>query len=261
MEKPPLPGGFVFLASMKDNFSSQSDKYARFRPTYPEALYRYLLSIVPARDNAWDCGTGNGQVAQVLAESFKKVYATDISRQQIENAFVHERIEYSVQPAENTSFPDNSFDLITVAQAIHWFDFNAFYKEAIRTIRNKGILAVIGYGLIELSPALDRVMATFYRDVVGPYWDKERKYIDDNYRTIPFPFDEIKSPPFDYTLEWTFEHLIGYLGTWSAVKHYEKATGKYPVDLIRDELKKAWGESETCTGRLPILLRVARIGK
>jgi len=246
---------------MKDNFSSQSDKYARFRPTYPDALYNYLLSLVPARDNAWDCGTGNGQVAQVLAGSFKKVSATDISRQQIENAFVHERIEYSVQPAENTSFPDDSFDLITVAQAIHWFDFDAFYKEVIRAIRNKGILAVIGYGLIQLSPSLDRVMATFYRDVVGPYWDKERKYIDDNYRTIPFPFDEIKSPPFENTLEWTFEHLIGYLGTWSAVKHYEKATGRYPVDLIREELKKAWGNSATCTGRLPILLRVARIGK
>jgi len=246
---------------MKDNFSYQSDKYAQFRPTYPDALYNYLLSIVPARDNAWDCGTGNGQVAQVLAQSFKKVSATDISRQQIENAFMHERIDYSVQPAENTSFPDSSFDLITAAQAIHWFDFDAFYKEVTRTIRNKGILAVIGYGLIQLSPSLDRVVAAFYRDVVGPYWDKERKYIDDNYRTIPFPFDEIESPPFENTLEWTFEHLIGYLGTWSAVKHYEKATGRNPVDLVHDELEKAWGDRETCTGRFPILLRVARIRK
>jgi len=246
---------------MKDNFSSQSDKYAQFRPTYPDALYNYLLSIVPARDNAWDCGTGNGQVAQVLAQYFKKVSATDISRQQIDNAFLHERIEYSVQPAENTSFPDSSFDLITVAQAIHWFDFDAFYREVTRTIRNKGVLAVIGYGLIQLSPSLDRVMAAFYRDVVGPYWDKERKYVDDNYRTIPFPFDEIKSPPFENALEWTFEHLIGYLGTWSAVKHYEKATGRYPVNLVRNELEKAWEDRETCTGRFPILLRVAHIGK
>ncbi|HVU55755.1 MAG TPA: class I SAM-dependent methyltransferase [Puia sp.] len=246
---------------MKDNFSSQSDKYARFRPTYPDALYHYLLSIVPARDNAWDCGTGNGQVAQVLAASFKKVFATDISRQQIENAFRHERIGYSVQPAENTSFPDDSFDLITVAQAIHWFDFDAFYREVIRTIRNKGVLAVIGYGLFRLSPALDTIIAAFYRDVVGPYWDKERKYIDDNYRTIPFPFDEIETPVFENVFEWTFEHLIGYLGTWSAVKHYKKATSKDPVDLIHDELKKAWGERETCTGSFPILLRVARIEK
>ncbi|HVV06884.1 MAG TPA: hypothetical protein VHC96_21780, partial [Puia sp.] len=137
----------------------------------------------------------------------------------------------------------------------------AFYREVMRTIRNKGILAVIGYGLIQLSSSVDRVMAAFYRDVVGPYWDKERKYIDDNYRTIPFPFDEIASPPFENALEWTFEHLIGYIGTWSAVKHYKKATGKDPVNLIHDDLKKAWGDGETYTGRLPILLRVTRIGK
>jgi len=246
---------------MKDNFSSQSDKYAQFRPTYPDALYTYLLSIVPARDNAWDCGTGNGQVAQVLVQSFKKVFATDISPQQIENAFIHERIEYSVQPAENTFFPDSSFDLITVAQAVHWFDFDAFYNEVIRTIRNKGVLAVIGYGLIQLSPSVDRIMAAFYRDVVGPYWDKERKYIDDNYRTIPFPFDEIASPSFENALEWTFEHLIGYIGTWSAVKHYKKTMGKDPVDVVYDELKQAWGDRETCIGRLPILFRVALIRK
>src|SRR5258706_6836941 len=138
---------------MKDNFSTQSDKYAKYRPAYPDALYEYLLSIVPGRENAWDCGTGNGQIAQVLAQSFDKVFATDISRQQIDNAIIHPRIEYSVQPAEKTSFPDDSFDLVTVAQAIHWFDFQAFYQEVHRTIRNRGVLAVIGYGLIQTYPS------------------------------------------------------------------------------------------------------------
>jgi SAM-dependent methyltransferase len=246
---------------MKDNFSSQSDKYAQFRPSYPDTLFHYLLSIVPSTDAAWDCGTGNGQVAKLLAQSFKKVMATDISRQQIENAFVHERIEYSVQPAEKTNFPDDGFDLITVAQAIHWFDFDAFYKEVNRTIRNNGILAVIGYGLIRLSPSVNGVMDAFYRDVVGPYWDKERKYIDDNYETIPFPFDELTVPSFENRLEWTFEHLIGYIRTWSAVKHYQKAMGTDPVQQIHDELKQAWGNEEICTGLLPILLRVTRIKK
>ena len=147
---------------MKDNFSTQSDKYARFRPVYPDALYDYLLSIVPRRENAWDCGTGNGQVAQILAQSFENVFATDISRQQIENAVAHSKIEYSLQPAEKTSFPDNTFDLITVAQAIHWFDFDAFYIEVNRTIRQKGLLAVMGYGLIKLTPSLDKVITAFY---------------------------------------------------------------------------------------------------
>lgn len=244
---------------MKDNFSTQSDQYAKYRPTYPDALYDYLLSIVPGRENAWDCGTGNGQIAQVLARSFEKVFATDISRQQIDNAVLHKRIEYTVQPAERTSFPDSTFDLITVAQAIHWFDFDAFYREVRRTIRNRGVLAVIGYGLIRTNPSIDRIISTFYQDVVGPFWDKERRYVDENYQTIPFPFQEISTPHFDNDFEWSFDHLIGYIGTWSAVKHYEKKNARNPVDLIRDELKKNWGDTAMLKGTFPILLRVARI--
>jgi len=246
---------------MKDNFSTQSDKYARFRPTYPGELFEYLLSIVPGRENAWDCGTGNGQVARVLAASFHNVMATDISQQQIDNAVRHEHIEYSVQRSEKTTFQDDTFDLITVAQAIHWFDFDAFYAEVQRTIRTGGVLAVIGYGLIQTNPVIDNIIGDFYRTIVGPYWDKERKYIDEDYKTIPFPYKDINAPVFENSVEWTFEHLIGYIGTWSAVKHYEKMQGHDPIDLVRDMLKANWGNDRTIKGRFPILLRVARIEK
>lgn len=246
---------------MKDNFSSQSDKYARFRPTYPDGLYNYLLSLVKAKDRAWDCGTGNGQVAQQLALYFKHVDATDISSQQLENAPENKNIGYTVQPAEKTNFPDNVFDLITVAQAIHWFDFDAFYKEANRTIKNNGILAVIGYNLPTLTREIDTVIAGFYRSVIGPYWDKERKYIDENYKTIPFPWQDLPNPVLSIEFEWTLEHLYGYIGTWSAVKHYQKEKHTDPVALIKDDLKKAWGGAPTKKGYFPILLRVAKIEK
>src|SRR5579859_6423418 len=211
---------------MKDNFSTKADDYARFRPSYPQALFDFLLSLVPRREHAWDCGTGNGQVAVALAPFFARVDATDISSAQLKNAMVHERIEYSVQAAEKTSFPDDYFDLITVAQAIHWFDFAAFYREVDRTIRDGGVLAVIGYDLIRISPAVDAVLDGFYRDVVGPFWDKERKYIDEQYRTIPFPYADIAVPVFANPVEWSFEHLIGYISTWSAVKHYQREKGE-----------------------------------
>jgi len=243
---------------MKDNFSSGSHRYAQFRPTYPAALFDYLLSLVPHRENAWDCGTGNGQVAVVLADHFDQVAATDISGSQLASALPHQRIDYSVQPAEKTAFPDHNFDLITVAQAIHWFDFTAFYQEVGRTIRPGGVLAVIGYDLIRISPEVDAVVDAFYRDVVGPYWDKERRYIDQQYRTIPFPAGEVPTPVFVNDVEWSFEHLIGYLGTWSAVKHYQQQTGQDPVELVYPELKKRWGAAEKRPGRFPILLRVAR---
>lgn len=249
---------------MKDNFSTGSDKYAKYRPAYPAALFDYLVSLVRQKHHAWDCGTGNGQVAQQLATWFAKVSATDISSQQIAQAIAEDHIEYSVQPAEKTSFPDNSFDLITVAQAIHWFDFDAFYQEANRTIKNNGLLAVIGYNLLRLSPEIDQVIAGFYREVIGPYWDKERRYVDENYRTIPFPFPEVAAPAFRNDVDWSFEHLIGYIETWSAVKHYEKKNGQNPVHLIRAALENAWGDQTkhpTRAGHFPILLRLARIEK
>ena len=243
---------------MKDNFSTSSDQYARFRPAYPPALFDYLLSLVPRRENAWDCGTGNGQVAVRLASFFERVYATDISAAQLDNAIAHERICYSVQPAEKTSFPDDFFDLITVAQAIHWFDFDAFYREVDRTIRPGGVLAVIGYDLIRLSPAIDAVLDGFYRDVVGPFWDKERRYVDEQYRTIPFPYADVPAPVFINEVEWSFEHFIGYIGTWSAVKHYQKQRAQDPVQLVYYALKKNWGGDVVKKGWFPILLRVAK---
>lgn len=246
---------------MKDNFSSQSGNYSKFRPTYPKELYDLLYSLVPDTKTAWDCGTGNGQVAGELAKFFEQVYATDISQQQIENAVQNSRIIYSVQKAEESSFPDNFFDLITVAQAIHWFDFSAFYKEVFRTIKPKGIIAVIGYGLIQTFKEADAIIAEFYKNIIGPFWDKERRYIDEHYQTIPFPFQELESKPLDNVQEWSFEHLIGYLSTWSAVQHYKKEKKEDPVQLIYDELKECWGATAKRTVSFPILLRIGRIEK
>jgi hypothetical protein len=49
-----------------DHFSDHADLYEAFRPAYPEALFAYLTSLVPAHDLAWDCATGNGQAAVAL---------------------------------------------------------------------------------------------------------------------------------------------------------------------------------------------------
>lgn len=243
---------------MKDNFSELSHLYQTFRPTYPAELYNFLLELVQEKNCAWDCGTGNGQVAQELAKHFKKVHATDISKQQLEQAPAHPNIVYSIQQAEAPAFPEHYFDLITAAQAIHWFNFDDFYTEVSRTIKDGGILAVIGYGLIETFPKADKIISQFYHKITGPYWDEERKYLDEEYKTIPFPFREIKSPGFSSTFEWTFEHLIGYLETWSAVKHYRDQTGNDPVNLIYDELKVCW-KSEIKTVNFPVFTRIAQI--
>lgn len=243
---------------MKDNFSTQADLYAQYRPTYPAVFYEYINGLVKNRTCAWDCGTGNGQVATVLAGYFEQVLATDISAKQLANAEVKPNITYSLQAAEQTDFPAAQFDLIAVAQAIHWFDFEKFYREVNRTLKGDGLLVVAGYGLMNVNPAIDMLINRFYYEIVGPYWDTERHYIDEGYKTIPFPFKEMPSPDFQISTNWTFGHLLGYLNTWSAVQHYIKDKKENPVDRIEGELRLAWGNAALLQVHFPVLLRIGQ---
>lgn len=246
---------------MKDNFSKVSEQYAKLRPLHPKEIFEYLNSIVAAHEVAWDCATGNGQVARELAPHFKKVMATDISEQQIQHAYRAENIHYSIAAAEQTSFPENYFDLITVGQAIHWFDFHAFYSEVNRTAKPHALLAVFGYGLNHVDDDSDKVIRHFYEDVLKGFWDPERKYIDEKYQTIPFPFKELKTPQFDLRLEWSPEHFFGYLGTWSAVQHYKDRYHSDPIDEIRTDLLKTWRVDQIKTVIFPIMMRMGIVEK
>lgn len=244
---------------MKDLFSQDAGLYARYRPQYPQALYEWLYLQLKGRSCAWDCATGNGQVAVQLARHFEQVYATDISAAQLKEAPQLANIQYSVQPAEGTSFPDQSFDLITTAQAIHWFNFENFYAEVRRTAKPGAILAVIGYGNIRVSAAVDWLHEHLHQDILDAYWDPERVYVDEAYQTIPFPFKEIIHPDFFIDLNWSADHLIAYLNTWSAVKHYERQHGANPVTEIAEELRRAWGTETYLPVRFPLLLRTGEI--
>lgn len=244
---------------MKDNFSTQSSQYAKFRPRYPQALYDFLLKHVSETKTAWDCATGNGQVATELAKRFEQVYATDISEKQLANAPQLPNITYKVEQAEHTDFADDAFDLITVAQAIHWFKFDEFYAEVKRTLKPNGIFAAIGYGIMHITPEIDKVVHYLYQDILGDFWDEERKYIEDNYLNIPFPFKEIAHPDFEMTTEWNFDQLVGYLETWSALQHYIKANGDTPISLVYKDLKEAWGNVSTHQIHFPLLLKVGRV--
>jgi len=246
---------------MKDNFSSRSDLYAKYRPTYPKELYDTLLSKVPNRNVALDVGTGNGQVAEQLAPYFEKVCATDISSEQIKQASPNPKIEYSVQSAEKTNFENDAFDLIVVAQAVHWFDFESFYKEINRTLKKNGVFAMWGYGLIRTFPELDAVIEVFYYNQIGTYWDAERKHIDNEYQSIPFPFEKTQIFYFENKILWNSELMIGYLNTWSAVKHYEKQNGKNPVKAIENELKQAIAQRENFEVTFPIFMKVGEVFK
>jgi ubiquinone/menaquinone biosynthesis C-methylase UbiE len=246
---------------MKDNFSRQSDLYSKYRPTYPQELYDFILRHIDKKKTAWDCGTGNGQAARELAKHFEKVFATDISQKQIDNAQKAANIFYSVQPAERTNFSDNIFDLITVSQALHWFQFDKFYAEVKRVAKPEAWIAVWMYGLLSISPEIDELIGIqFYKNTLGAYWDYERKYVDDNYTTIPFPFLEIKAPLFNIHFEWTLEELQGYFNTWSALQKFIETNHVNPVDELMKKIRTI-AKDEKMKIVFPVHLRMGRIEK
>lgn len=243
---------------MKDLFSKQSESYAKFRPTYPREIFDFLLTQVTERKTAWDCATGNGQVAAALTEHFENVYATDISQAQLSKAVQKPNITYRIEPAEKTSFEDGMFDLITVAQAIHWFDFEKFFSEVKRTLKPEGIFAAIAYTLPKLDEEVDTIINHFYTNILDGYWDKERRYIDEMYETIPFPFKEIKAPIIIAQYFWDAEQLIGFLQSWSGVQHYIDKNNSNPVELVADDLRKCWRPNSKKTIIFPIVMRVGK---
>jgi ubiquinone/menaquinone biosynthesis C-methylase UbiE len=238
----------------KDNFSIQSKEYSQFRPGYPEELINFILDHTKGRSEVWDCATGNGQVASMLSEHFEKVYATDLSETQLLSAVQKNNIIYSTGRAEETTFNDNQFDLITVGQAAHWFNFTLFYNEVLRILKPGGTLALFGYMLPSFNKDIDEVIHEFYEGVLGNYWDPERKMVDDAYTSIPFPFNKITNEGFNRSYDWNFEQTIGFFSTWSAVQHYKKANGTDPLELLAEPLRKAWGDVKMMKVTFPFFL-------
>jgi SAM-dependent methyltransferase len=243
-----------------DHFSGIAARYADFRPTYPPALFAWLAALAPGHGLAWDCAAGSGQASLGLAAHFDRVVATDASAQQIAAARPHARIDYRVAPAESSGLAAASADLITVAQALHWFDLDRFYAEARRVLQPDGVIAVWTYGVLLLDdPRLDARVQAFYRDTVGPYWPPERHHVETGYRALPFPFPEITPPPLEMETRWTLPQLLGYLGSWSATARYAAARGSDPVAALAAELAPLWGEAEQARAMAwPLSLRVGR---
>jgi hypothetical protein len=245
----------------KDYFSRQSKTYAAFRPTYPPELYDFIFRHVRGRNAAWDCATGNGQVARYLSPHFREVYATDISQSQIDEAFRAENIFYSVSAAEKTFFPDHRFDLITVGQAVHWFNFDDFYNEVKRTATTEGLLAIWGYALLTVDRVIDELFRDFYTNTTGPYWDKARQLVENEYRNIPFPFKEIACPQFTIKATWTLDQFVGYLNSWSAIQNYIRLRGSNPVEAFAEKLRSAWRAETPREVTFPVFMKLGIAGR
>jgi len=245
--------------NFEDHFSKHSEQYAQYRPYYPDEIYAYLASIAPEHSLAWDCGTGNGQAAIGLAKYFDKVHATDASAEQISRAYPHERVGYRVEPAEHISLDASSTDLVTVAVAIHWFNFDEFYAEVKRVLKPDGILAAWTYNLPEISQEIDPLVKQYYSEILSGYWPERIHYLAEEYKTIPFPFEEIVPPPFIMKAKWDLHQFAGFLDSWSATQRYRTQQGQHPLEMIWRQLTAAWGdENEPRSVRWPLHFRIGR---
>ena len=249
----PAPTG-----EFKNYFGPQSRNYLEFRPRYPADLLDYLATVSEPRTLVWDCGTGNGQAAVGLAERFERVVATDPSADMIAKAIPHARVAYAVAKYDS-GIPDKTASLVTVAQALHWFDLEPFLAEARRVLAPGGVLAAWCYAQCRVNSELNEVLDDYYRVTLGPYWPAERQYVDDGYRSFDLRLDEWPAPSFEIAESWTLDDFLRYVRTWSGTNQCIAIVGEAPVLRFEESMKARWGAPlERRRVRWPIHMRLGR---
>jgi SAM-dependent methyltransferase len=248
------------MPRFRDHFAFASAAYASFRPDYPEELFSWLRTITPHRDRAWDCGTGTGQAAIALARHFDEVVATDASPSQLASATPADHVHYVAMAAEAVAFGTATIDLVTVAQALHWFDVRQFFGEVDRVLKPDGVIAVWSYGLLSVDAITDAVLHELYRQTLDGYWPRERALVDSGYAEIALPYAELSAPEICMEAMWTPRELAGYLSTWSAVGRYRRTEGLDPIPEVMRRIEDAWPGTEPRRIRWPLLVRAARKG-
>ena len=246
--------------SFIDAFSDTAERYAATRPTYPSSLFERMAELAPSRKSAWDCGTGNGQAAIGLADFFESIDATDASAEQIAHAQSHPRIRYNVVAAEASGLPAESMDLISVAQALHWFDLDRFFREVNRIARRRALFATYGYSWFYITPAIDALVERWLLEPVQSYWSPNNRLLWDGFRTIPFPFEELTAPCLAIHLTWTLDQLFEYYLTWSAPRRKIAAEGDGFVSAARRAFGSAWADgTQSRHVVMPLSVRLGRL--
>lgn len=241
-------------------FHQGGSAYARFRPEYPPALVQFLASKSPGRAFAADIGCGSGQLTVQLAEHFGQVAGIDSSIMQITHANTHPRVKYACAPAEQLPLASHSTQLVTAAQAVHWFDLPRFYEEVRRIAAPQALLALISYGVLQLNDELNPLFTNFYQHKIGPYWPAERRQVDSGYTGLFFPFSEEQPAEFSIHKKWNLHELLGYISTWSAVRHASMAGQHDILQNFASKLAKLWGDPTSSHDmRWPVRIRLGRV--
>jgi len=225
-------------------FSIRSDEYARFRPTYPDNLFRWLAERSPRNHCALDVAAGSGQATFALLGHFEQVLACDASPRQLTGSSGWRSAWRFAAHAERLPLRDGAADLLVVAQALHWFATPTFFAEAKRVLAPDGFFCAWCYSLLRVEPVLDAVIARLHGETLNGYWPQGRASVDAGYRDIQTPFETLETPAFAIEAHWNLPQLLGYMRTWSAVKQWQQAHGVDPITQLAPELEQLWGDPE-----------------
>jgi len=231
--------------AIHDHFSGVAADYARYRPEYPTALFDWLAEVAPRQLLALDCACGSGQAARPLAQRFTRVVATDASLQQLTSSPPIENVSLCAAAAEAAPVAAGTVDLVTVGQALHWFDLDAFAAEVRRVLVPGGVVAAWTYGLPQVDDdEIGAVVSHFITDTMWRYWPPETAHVIDGYASLELPFEALEPPPFEMAVGWTLPRFLGFTRTWSGVARWVEMHGDDPVDGLAARLRPLWGSDE-----------------
>ncbi|KAI5057274.1 hypothetical protein GOP47_0027289 [Adiantum capillus-veneris] len=253
---------------MANLFIEQASLYAAARPDYPSSLFSFLASLSSHHQRAWDVGTGSGQAAFAIAEHYESVIATDTSETQLAHARKRDNIQYvctrpglSQEDLENIVGGEGTVDIVIVAQALHWFDLESFYANVKKVLKKPGgVLAAWCYTEPVVCEEVDKVFWDFYNQS-GPYWDPARKLVDDEYKSLHFPFEPIRTldgtGPFRFESKkvMNVEAFLTYLGSMSVLQGARSKGVELLHESRKSAFRAAWGDGVR-TVTYPIHLRV-----
>lgn len=248
--------------------SEHSRLYQKYRPTYPPSLYQFFADVcrtgTGTLESAVDVGCGTGLSTRPLCEYFHHVTGIDISETQINMAraaHAQSNLSFVVSEAERlTVMPDDSTDLVTVAQAIHWINQEPFYRELDRILKPGGSLIVYGYGNCVLdNDKGNQVIDKFYRQDLLGFWDSRRRHIDNLCQEICLPFPGwTRNSDFVIQYRWTAAEVVGYLSTWSAWQSYLKQNPESDLLMgIQQQLEEIY-QDQKVTITWPVFLLLGR---
>jgi SAM-dependent methyltransferase len=253
-----MKGAPASTDGFENHFGPRATQYAAWRPHYPDELLDYVAAVSGDTDLVWDCGTGNGQAAVGLAGRFTRVVATDASADMIAQAVPHPHVTYRVATYDS-GLAAHSANLVTVAQALHWFDLEVFLSEARRVLRRHGVLAAWCYGLFGVGPGLDELIVRFAHGTLAPFWPAERRFVDDEYRSFVLPLNELVPPRFEISESWGLSEFTRHVRTWSGTARCIASVGDAPVEAFEAAISERWGDPDLHrTVRWPIHMRIGR---